>query len=113
MDFFDKSTLEVIDCRTKKGQARYIELYGLNKFKAKAKVYGTDFVSDQFQESIILSKSLIQVLFMNLNERSKRLFSAFIALSITTRNKMKLSKFLEIDPKLLQRELMSCYLEVL
>ena len=103
MDFFDKSTLEVIDCRTKKGQARYIELYGLNKFKAKAKVYGTDFVSDQFQESIILSKSLIQVLFMNLNERSKRLFSAFIALSITTRNKMKLSKFLEIDPKTIAR----------
>jgi hypothetical protein len=99
LDYLGKSTLEVIDCRTKEGQERYIELDGLNKFKAKAKVYGTDFISDQFKESIVFSKGLTQVLFKNLNERSKRLFSAFIALSITTRNKMKLCNFLEIDPK--------------
>ena len=99
LDFINESPLEVIDCRTKEGQTRYIELYGLNKFKAKARVYGTEIISNQFQEKMILSKSLIQALFNNLNERSRRLVDSFLALSITTRNKMKLSKFLNIDPK--------------
>ena len=103
LDFISESTLEVIDCRTKEGQIRYIQLYGVNKFKAKAKVYGTEIISNQFQENMILSKGLIQVLFKNLNERSRRLVSAFIAISITTRNKVKLSKFLEIDPKTISK----------
>lgn len=99
LDFIGERTLEVIDCRTEEGQTRYIQIYGLHKFKAKAKVYGTEIITDQFQENMILSKKLIQVLFKNLNERSRRLVSAFIAISITTRNRMILSKFLEIDPK--------------
>ena len=49
LDFINESPLEVIDCRTKEGQTRYIELYGLNKFKAKARVYGTEIISNQFQ----------------------------------------------------------------
>ena len=89
MDFIDESSLEIIDCRTKEGQTRYIELYGQKKFKAKAKVYGTEIISNQFQEEMILSKNLILALFTNLNERSRRLVASFLALSITTRNKMK------------------------
>jgi predicted transcriptional regulator len=99
LDFISKSILEVIDCRTKDGQARFIELYGIKKFNAKARVFGTEIMLDQFQENMVLSKNLIQPLFKNLNERSKRLIAAFITLSITTRNKIKLAKFLEIDPK--------------
>jgi hypothetical protein len=96
---FEKITVETIDCRTKDGQIRYIELYGIKKFRAKAKVYSTEILSDQFHCEMILSNNLIKFLFRNLNERSRRLVTGFLVLSITTRNRVKLTKFISLDSK--------------
>jgi hypothetical protein len=61
LDFVEKITVETIDCRTKDGQVRYRELYGKKKFSAKAKVYCTEVLSDQFQCEMILSNNLFKI----------------------------------------------------
>jgi len=103
MDCIGEKSLERVDCRTKEGQRRYIELYGLKKFRMMIKQYGDDSDILEFRSEMIFSKSILLSLFENLNERSKRLVAAFLSLSLTARNKIRISKFLLIDPKTLQK----------
>jgi len=103
IDYFFGKTLEVIDCRTFEGQKKYIKLFGKNKFNYMVKRYGVGSDLLKINNQIILSETLTRTLFSNLNERSKRLVAGFLALSLTTRKKVKLARFLSIDTKTLQR----------
>jgi hypothetical protein len=103
IDFLSAPTLEVIDCRNLKGKHRYIELYGARKFNQLNHRYNHEAPEVSYFGELFLSKSLLQSLFANLHERSKRLVAAFLILSVSTKNKAILAKFMGIDLKTIQK----------
>lgn len=103
MDFFYTPVVEIIDCRTREGQKRYIDLYGLQKFTQMNRRYNPGISENQCIGELILSKSLLDMLFAQLQERAKRLVIAFLFLSIPVKKKVHLANLLGLDLKTIRK----------
>jgi len=102
-DFIEQTALETIDCKTEDGQIRYINVFGFKKFIRLARLYNTDVLILKGHSNFVIRKNLIDVLFQNLNERSKRLVAAFLLISFNAREKVILSKLCKLDLKTIRK----------
>lgn len=103
VDYLGENHHEVIDCRTKDGQERYIDIFGLKRFNLNKKLYGVSKDLLMINQDLAISKNLVSTLFSYLDERSKRLVAGFLSLSLVDRKKCKLANFLSIDIKTIKK----------
>jgi len=79
-DFFDKPTLEELDCRTIDGKRRYREIFGrpFSDCRTVPKTKNTPF-EEQLLDKFSLLADDIHFLTENMDERLRRLFTGFLA----------------------------------
>ena len=102
-DFPEKSKEIVIDCRTEEGQIKFIELFGYFKFRRLARYYKTDILVFKNNNDIFVNKSLIETLFQNLNERTRRLVAAFLFIAFPKETLKDFSFTLKMNVKTIKK----------
>ncbi|MFQ5753549.1 MAG: ISAzo13 family transposase [bacterium] len=75
----------------------------MKKFESMLRRTATPNLVFFFPNDFLLAKPVVQRLFQQVNERARRLFAGFLALSLTTRKKVSLAIFLGIDMKTMRR----------
>lgn len=99
-DFIEEGAVEVVDCRTPRGRRRYKELFGR---RAGTRHCARGKYSGQIIDDFLSWSRDIEYLFKIFNERDRRLFAGFLAITFGCGGVIKAAELTGLDPKTVRK----------